>query len=50
LKTGWYGIGRPFNARSPSTVVAAATSTVVSKVTGMKDTQLKNGRPPTLIG
>src|SRR5262245_50414485 len=50
LNTGWYGMGSPFSASSPRTVTSAAPSTVHSKVIGMNDGQLLNGRPPTLIG
>ena len=34
----------------PMTAVSAATSTVVSKVTGMNSGQLLSGRPPMFIG
>src|SRR6185436_15063168 len=50
LKTGWYGSGSPLRASMPSTAVSAANRIVVSKVGGMKDTQLWNGRPPMFIG
>ena len=40
LNTGWYGIGRPFNANMPSTADSAATRMVHSKVTGMNIGQL----------
>ena len=50
LNTGWYGIGKPFSASMPSTADSAASKTVHSKVMGMNDGKLKNGRPPTLMG
>ena len=51
LKSGWYGMGRPFSASIPTTAVAAATSTVSSNVTGMNDGQLiSSGLPAMLIG
>ena len=50
LNTGWYGIGRPFNATMPRTADNAAARIVHSKVTGMNAGQLWYGRPPTLIG
>src|SRR2546422_8852032 len=50
LKTGWYGIGRPFSASIPRTAERAAHRTVVSNVIGMNEGQLLSGRPPTLSG
>ena len=50
LKTGWYGIGRPFSASMPSTAESAAARIVHSKMTGMNAGKLKNGLPPTSSG
>jgi len=35
LKTGWYGVGNPFNASIPNTAAAAAHKIVNSNVIGM---------------
>ena len=50
LNTGWYGIGRPHSASSPSTAESAANRMVISKVMTMYDGQLCSGRPPMLMG
>src|SRR5437879_5267066 len=50
LKTGWYGMGKPFKASMPSTAAIAAKRTVSSKVIGTYEGQLANGRPPTFNG
>src|ERR1035438_1137737 len=50
LKTGWYGIGRPFMNNMPNTAVRDAHRTVNSNVTDRKAGQLLRGLPPTLIG
>jgi len=50
LKTGWYGVGNPFNASIPNTAAAAAHKIVNSKVIGMNAGQLLSGLPPNIYG
>ena len=39
LKTGWYGMGKPFSANMPSTADSPANKIVISNVTMMNDGQ-----------